>query len=337
MTAAFPRVAPVIAGFRHEALMYVGEDEFLAATVPFVVEGLTAGEPVLAALSARRIAALRAAIGRDSDLVMFADMAELGQNPARIIPAWRDFVDSGPLPGQVRRGIGEPIWQGRSEIELVECQRHEALLNIAFDDGADWWLLCPYDTESLDQSIIDEARRSHPHLWVDGRHAESPLAADEDLASAHLDAPLSEPPGSSRGMLFGSGQVRDVREYVAERVVASGMDSARGFDLLVAVSEIATNSLRHGGGAGYVLVWHDNESVVCEFSDTGVLADPLAGRQIPPPDAEGARGLWLANQLCDLVQIRVFDSGTVIRLHMAVQPPAQRETLSRSRGRRPAS
>jgi MEDS: MEthanogen/methylotroph, DcmR Sensory domain len=43
------------------------------------------------------------------------------------------------------RGIGEPLFATRSADELVECQRHEALLNLAFQDAPGFWLLCPYD------------------------------------------------------------------------------------------------------------------------------------------------------------------------------------------------
>jgi anti-sigma regulatory factor (Ser/Thr protein kinase) len=35
---------------------------------------------------------------------------------------------------------------------------------------------------------------------------------------------------------------------------------------------------------------------------------------MPPLSDEGGRGLWLANQLCDLVQIRSGENGTVVRL-----------------------
>ena len=70
-------------------------------------------------------------------------MVELGRNPACIIPAWREFLrDAGPGPIV---GIGEPVWPGRSDAELVECSRHESLLNLAFDGGRPWRLLCPYD------------------------------------------------------------------------------------------------------------------------------------------------------------------------------------------------
>ena len=127
--------------FHHEALLYEGPDDFLAGALPFIREGLERGEPVLVAVGAEKIAALRDALG-PSDAA-FVDMAVLGHNPARIIPAWRDFRarHDGPI-----RGIGEPIWAGRGGAELVECQLHEALLNLAFDGADEFRLLCPYDT-----------------------------------------------------------------------------------------------------------------------------------------------------------------------------------------------
>ena len=73
--------------------MYAGIDDFLAGTVPFVKGGLEAGEPVLVVESTSKISMLRAELGRDAELVHFADMAGVGANPARIIPAWRDFVN----------------------------------------------------------------------------------------------------------------------------------------------------------------------------------------------------------------------------------------------------
>jgi hypothetical protein len=110
--------------FRHEALLYAGEVGFLAGTLPFVREGVAAGEPVLVVVSAARIGLLRSALVGDADRVAFADMADVGANPARIIPAWRDFVAGHDVATRRARGIGEPIWAGRTPAELVECQRH---------------------------------------------------------------------------------------------------------------------------------------------------------------------------------------------------------------------
>ena len=66
-------------------------------------------------------------------------------------------------------GIGEPVWPGRSDAELVECSRHESLLNLAFDGGRPWRLLCPYDSVQLTPSVLAEACRNHPHLGYERR------------------------------------------------------------------------------------------------------------------------------------------------------------------------
>lgn len=110
--------------FRHEALLYAGAEGFVAGTVPFILDGVAAGEPVFVVVGQEKINLLRANLSGDAKAVQFVDTADVGRNPARIIPAWRDFVDANE--GRRLRGIGEPIWQGRSSAELVECQRHES-------------------------------------------------------------------------------------------------------------------------------------------------------------------------------------------------------------------
>lgn len=136
--------------FHHEALLYAGDEQFLAGTLPYLREAIAAGEPVLVAILPRRIEILTDALGEDAGSVQFADMRELGRNPARIIPAWGQFLKDNVPEGAPARGIGEPIWRGRGEAELTECQRHEELLNVAFDDGAPWHLLCPHDVDALE-------------------------------------------------------------------------------------------------------------------------------------------------------------------------------------------
>ncbi|MGD0455723.1 MAG: MEDS domain-containing protein, partial [Solirubrobacteraceae bacterium] len=156
--------------FHHESLFYAGEGEFLQGALEFLREGIEREEPALVAVGPPRIAMLREALGGDTELVSFTDMRVLGANPARIIPAWREFLDGRTRPGAGARGIGEPIWPGRDEAELVECQLHESLLNTAFDGGEGWRLLCPYDLENLAEPVIEAARRSHPHISRAGWH-----------------------------------------------------------------------------------------------------------------------------------------------------------------------
>jgi hypothetical protein len=159
--------------FRHFALLYRGEQGFLDGALPFIQRGIEAGEPTLVMVSAEKIALLREAFGGETGGVQFADMGRVGSNPARIIPAWRRFVDEYGHGQEPLRGIGEPICATRTAPQLAECQRHEGLLNLAFAGGGDFDLLCPYDAATLDPEVIAEAERSHPLLLEDGRERSS--------------------------------------------------------------------------------------------------------------------------------------------------------------------
>jgi hypothetical protein len=81
---------------------------------------------------------------------------------------------------------------------------------------------------------------------------------------------------------------------------------------------VATNSLRHGGGRGVLRLWCAANAVVCEVSDAGRIDAPLVGRHRPAPTQTSGFGVWLANQVCDLVQVRSFPEGSVVRLHMSL-------------------
>lgn len=308
------------APFRHEALFYRGEKDFLDATVPFVSEGLARDEPVLAVLSQEKIELLRAGLGTRASSVQFADMADVGANPARIIPAWYAFLDEHAAEGRPLRGIGEPVWAGRSAEELVECQRHESLLNVAFGGVWPFWLLCPYDVGALAPEVLDEARRSHPYLERDGVHHDSPWYSADDMADDHAGDPLPEPPADALVVEFRAGDLSDLRATLRAAARRMGLPPERSSDLLVAVNELATNSLRHGGGSGSVRTWRSGRTVLAEVRDAGHLRDPLAGRRQPDTTLRGGRGLWLANQLCDLVQIRTRGEGLTVRVHMTAGP-----------------
>jgi anti-sigma regulatory factor (Ser/Thr protein kinase) len=302
--------------FRHEALLYGGIDGFLEGTVPFLRDAAAAREPTLVVVSAAKIARLRAELGVAAAHIIFADMSEVGTNPARIIPAWRAFVDHHARSGRPLRGIGEPIWAQRSPAELVECQRHEALLNLAFAEATGFWLLCPYDTDALDPAVIEEAHHSHPVMVADGAGAQSASYVDLEAVAAPFADPLSAPPLDTRALPFAPGTLAGVRAFVAARASEAGLAEPRASDLVLAVNEIATNSVRHGGGQGVVRTWRDGDALICEVVDGGGVADPLAGREKPGPAQMGGHGLWLVNQICDLVQVRAFGTGGAVRMHM---------------------
>jgi anti-sigma regulatory factor (Ser/Thr protein kinase) len=302
--------------FRHEALLYAGVDRFLEGTVPFLLDAARAGEPALVVVSAAKIARLRDALGTPAEHIIFADMAEVGSNPARIIPAWRAFVEHHARSGRRLRGIGEPIWAQRSAAELVECQRHEALLNLAFADAADFWLMCPYDIDALDAGVIEKAHHSHPVMVDDEGGRPSPSYVDLAMVAAPFADPLPAQPPGAHELPFTDDTLAAVRAFVALQAAQAGLGEPRASDLVLAVNEIATNSVRHADGQGVVRMWPDGDVLICEVVDGGGIAAPLAGRERPSDGQAGGHGLWLVNQLCDLVQVRAFATSGAVRMHM---------------------
>jgi anti-sigma regulatory factor (Ser/Thr protein kinase) len=299
--------------FVHEALFYEDEAAFVAATAPMLRTAIAGDEPALVLLNEAKVAALRDELGADARRVQFVDMTEAGRNPARIIPLWQRFVDENACAGRRLRGIGEAIWATRSAPELVECQRHEVLLNLAFA-GSDFLLLCPYNTGALAESVIEEARHSHRYLAVNGVEAPSTSYTGSARATARHTDPLSSPPPGANVFAFDATSIEAARHWAARQVCESPLGKQRSAEFVVAVNEVVTNSATHGGGWGMLRLWSEDGWVIAEASDHGMIDEVMAGRLAPALDSDRGRGLWIANQLCDLVQIRSLGDGTVVRL-----------------------
>ena len=300
--------------FRHEAVFYGGTADFVAQLTPFLREGVRMDEPTLVVVDDRKIGLLRDALGADAAGVEFADMAHVGRNPARIIPAWTTFLDDHVDVPRPLRGVGEPIWPGRSPEGLVESELHEALLNVAFDGGRAWTLLCPYDTKTLGASVLEEAERNHPYLSEQAGGRPSTRYRSGGSIDVLSERPLPEWNGAAREMAFDAGDLEAMRRFVGAD--SDGFQADRLADLILAVNEVATNSVLYGGG-GLLRIWRSGDSLVCEISDRGRIPDPLVGRRRPGMDQVSGYGLWIANHACDLVQVRTSPSGTVVRLHVS--------------------
>lgn len=77
------------------------------------------------------------------------------------------------------------------------------------------------------------------------------------------------------------------------------------------------NALTHGQGKGAVRVWNERDELVCEVEDHGPgMADPDAGLLQPDPGIPRGRGLWIARQLCEHVEVETATAGTRVRLHV---------------------
>lgn len=311
----------------HPALFYADDESYLAGTVPFLREGIEAGEPVMMAAPPARLDLVRTALGPAATEVAFHDMTLAGRNPGRIIAGvLREFADGHADAGGVRV-IGEPIWAGRTPQEYAAAAQHEALINVALAD-VPVTVLCPYDTSALDPAVIADATRTHPVLIDGGATSTSPHYTDPVELARAFSGPLAEPCELGETLVFAAPTgPRAVRTAVGEHATRAGLDADRVADLCLAAYEVAVNTVLHTGHPGLMTLWTrepgaatgwesaEPAAVVCEVQDSGWIADPLVGRhRCGPADGRGY-GLRLAHQLCDLVQVHSDPAlGTTVRL-----------------------
>ena len=295
----------------HLALFYKDDPQYLDGVMDFLEPALAGGGPIAAAVPPNRGELLRERLGDASDQVELLDMFELGRNPARIIPAVEILLAR--YDGALLHYVGEPIWPGRSEEEVREATKHEALINLAWP-GAQIRVLCPYDAARLDQAVLADAERTHPRVIRGGEEHES-FAYGGPAVPAGCDQPLVAPPREALSRRFGLEDLFAIRALVGEHAAAAGLRQDRVSDLVLAVNELTTNAIRHGSGGGTLHLWTRPGRLVCQVSDSGHIDDPLAGRRVPTGGVAGGLGLFTVNQVCDLVELRTSDAGTTVRVH----------------------
>jgi anti-sigma regulatory factor (Ser/Thr protein kinase) len=118
------------------------------------------------------------------------------------------------------------------------------------------------------------------------------------------ESALAEPPmPPSVHYQFGGFDLQRIRDCVNSEAVGCLIDRLQIHDLVLAVNDVATNSIRHGAGQGRLRTWRTPESLICEISDAGFLDQPLAGMCLPATTGDGGAGMWLVHQMSDLVQV----------------------------------
>ncbi|MFF1546888.1 anti-sigma factor RsbA family regulatory protein [Streptomyces sp. NPDC058291] len=299
--------------FEHPALFYRGEQEYVDQTVSFVQEGLDLGEPVAVAVPGPNLELIRTALGADAEGVLLLDMTQAGRNPGRIIPGvLRSFADAHPR--ERARIIGEPIWAGRSAVEYPACAQHEALINAAFE-GRAATILCPYDEANLDEAVLADARITHPTLVSRDRRQVSDVYDWPSVVARYNEALTPAPDAAV--FSFDAGNLFMARSFTVEQAHRLGLAGRMLQDAELAVAELTTNSVVHGGGRGTLAVWAEARQLVCEVRDAGRLADPLAGRRPPARGQIGGRGLMLVHYVADLVRLHTGDEGTTVRFYLS--------------------
>jgi anti-sigma regulatory factor (Ser/Thr protein kinase) len=308
-------------GFVHRALIYRSEDEFVDVALPFVEEGAALGEPTLVAVQERNVENLREALsGARAGVTLLSD-EQWFETSARTREKFEDWVAEHANGGRVR-SIEEPPWALGHDAQLRDWARHESVRNIAF---AEYPLtsICCYDADVLPDEVVDHARATHPEIVsYAGRSANADYENPRDFCH-RLDADVTRPEGDpSIETGFRLGDLPVMRRLIESTALAAGLTRERAEEAVLAVNEIATNALLHGRPPAALRVWTDPDELICEISDLGPgIENVLAGQLHPSPTQPSGRGLWMARQVCDAVEIAGED-GCSVTLRIATRAPS---------------
>ncbi|NMH99251.1 anti-sigma factor RsbA family regulatory protein [Pseudonocardia acidicola] len=298
-------------GMVHAGVLYSTPAQLADQLSLRVGTALAAGEPVVAVLDAANRSALVDALGADAAAVEFQDPARVHSVPAFTVAVrWARLTRRVETPGVRTTVIGQHV------PDLPGCDpgywaRLDAALNVTLH-GLPITMLCPCPIRG---ELVAQARSTHPTLLADGHSA--PSASYRDPADVVAEYPPPPPPdlGPPTAELdFRSPELPAVRHLVASVSTQAGLATERIADFVLAVNEIASNSVEHGAGTGRLRLWIWATGVTCEVFDTGRMTVPFPGMVAPAPSGERGRGLWLASELSDVLQAWSDEGGTVVRL-----------------------
>jgi anti-sigma regulatory factor (Ser/Thr protein kinase) len=301
-------------GYFHEAVCYPSEEDLLAVVVPFVRGGVAAGEPTVVSFGEEHAALVRRALP-DQDGVTFLSGGPLYARPASAIRAYREM-----LAAYVAAGAHQIRIIGELPLDALgntwdAWARYESAINHAYDDFP-LWSMCAYDTRVTPPTVLDEVAQTHPrHALPGDRHVGSDSYVEPEEFLRELRAPVPDPVQAGRPIV----ELEDPSPAAARRAV---VDAGQGVlaagelaDLVLAVSEVVTNGLRHGVGPVRLRMWVGDDRIIVEIHDGGSGPDdPYAGLLPAGTGLGGGLGLWLTHQLCNHVTLTRGDGGFSVRL-----------------------
>jgi anti-sigma regulatory factor (Ser/Thr protein kinase) len=304
-------------GFVHDAFLFDSAEQLADVAGPFVLEGLSAGEAAVVATSPATAAVIREAVDGHPDVHVLERSEVYRARTPSAIQTFRRLAEQNSTTGVDRvRVVGEPNF-GRTAHDWLEWQRYEAVINEAL---AGWplWGLCVFDTHRLPDPLLETALRTHTALVTEDGRRPNPRYVEP--AEYLRSLPVPDEPLEDSVPRLAAEEVTDfigLRRSVAAELGSVPASAELRDDFLLAVDEMTSNALRHGGAPVSLHLWVAPDRMVCTIADCGPgWDDPFAGYGPAHGDdlSRGGMGLWLARQLCDHVDITQDDAGVRVRL-----------------------
>jgi anti-sigma regulatory factor (Ser/Thr protein kinase) len=322
--------------YRHAALFFRSDEEFLARAVPYLQEGLSAGETALIVCDEEHNAQLARALPDDAH-VMVLPRSAVYTRAAHACVTYERLIHRLLADGaQGARLINEPPYGSEPEAwrawTTLEAVSNVILKSLPLSS------VCGYDLRALSAPMLHDVQRAHPHLLT----AEGPVPSDAYVHPADLfgntppppDPLEATPPSLDLGNITDRAAVARARDQVRFLLDATCPHHPVGREFLGAVAEVMTNALSHGRPPLHMRVWTTSSRLLCTVTDRGSGADLLfAGYVRGDLDDERTRaGLWLARQTCDHLDAYRTPEGFTVRLGSTIPaaPPGAEESRSRA-------
>lgn len=305
----------------HQAVLYRTADELVATAGPVLHAGLQAGHHVVAVVEGRVQGGLRDWLGPGGAAVEFASPEEVFAVPAQtMVAARRRWFERVTASG----GAATVVGQHRPWMPSSELAWWDAAFNVVLA-GSPVTMLCACS------AAAGTARRVmlDTHPWLRSRGQVAPNPAYRDPFGVLADHPPEAPPDMEPcGVTLSfscTAELTELRGHVARYGRAACLAEDRIADLVLAVSELAANSIEHGAGHGTVHVCAMPGAITVDVRDPGRMRQSLPGLRRQPATSLRGRGLWLSRELCDAMHVWHTETGTGVRIRVGSEPePARR-------------
>ncbi|WP_433074284.1 anti-sigma factor RsbA family regulatory protein [Dactylosporangium sp. CA-052675] len=300
-------------GILHEAGFYGSDEEFLALVLPFLLDGVAAGEPTISLFGPHNQSLVRDALGPGSGVV-FIDGGRHYLRPAAAIRRHREMLAGHVAGGATQIRIAGDVPHPGTGVPWEWWARYEAAANEVYDEFP-MYGLCPYDTRTAPPEVLEDVRRTHTHLVTTGggRVASPDYRPPRDFLAGAVRPwthPLEALPPAIELTDPSLARARNAVDAL-QPIAALESDELQG--LLLGVTEVVTNAVRHGRAPVLLRAWAEPGRIVVTVGDRGPgPADPAAG--LMAAGGPGGLGLWLTYQLCAYVSLRHGPEGFTIRL-----------------------
>ncbi|HEU4514338.1 MAG TPA: sensor histidine kinase [Nocardioidaceae bacterium] len=301
---------------QHDVILYDDDFDLVSAAIPFVRDGIEAGEVVMINTLTNPVTPLLRAMFADEEQVVIADHP-VYSTPAAALDGYRRIMEKGLAEGAAGYRAMGYIDFDSSHLPWQEWLRYEAAVNRVFADFP-FRTLCPYDVSLVPTTITDPVMRAHtglvtPEGWVANQHYVDPeeLVTREELRTP----PLPIQSGTPRMVLQPSRDLMELRMELYAATMFTGLPRVKVDDFVKAVGEVVTNAHKHGADPVRLRLWAADATLACTVTDQGEgITDPLAGYARPRNPSDGGLGLWAARQLVDVLDYEHGPDGFTVRV-----------------------